>query len=78
MDADTKMTDDEAFDLLDGAAYRLVRGYASRERIAYVVMECGDGEVRLIGPSLPSKAVRTILLSAASGYEEQQDNGTLN
>lgn len=70
----------EALSLLDEAAYRLVRGYANRESIAYVVRLLDTGEVRIIGPSLPADVVTDLFEKAAQGYADSdaESAGTVN
>lgn len=64
------MDAEQALELLDQAAYRLVRGYANRESIAYVVRLLDTGEVRIIGPSLPADVVTDLFGRAAQGYAD--------
>lgn len=70
----------DALRLLDDAAFRLVRGYANRDSISFVVRLLDNGSVRIIGPSLPSDVVTDLFGKAAQGYadSEAENAGSVN
>lgn len=74
------MEAEKALELLDDAAFRLVRGYSNRESIAFVVRLLDNGSVRIIGPSLPSDVVADLFDKAAQGYadSEAENAGSVN
>jgi hypothetical protein len=62
------LTEKEALALLQEAAVRLTRGYARRNRIAYVIVQNHDGTVDIVGPNLPADVVDDLFGKAAEGY----------
>jgi hypothetical protein len=74
------MTDAEALRSYDDTAFRLCSGYAKRQTIAFVVRLMEDGQVRIIGPSIPADCVVDLFTRAMTGYVDSQaeDAGDLH
>lgn len=73
------MTEDEALRGLDDAAIKLARAYANLGQISYIIRQMHDGNVRIIGPTMPADVVTDLLHKAAEGYEDNEpDSGALN
>jgi hypothetical protein len=69
------MTDDEQ---CDEAAATLCRAYFMLESCALLVRTTPDGNVRVIAPQLPKKAVAKMLHTAADAYLAQAPDVTSN
>lgn len=74
------MTKDEATKALDKAAFKLARAYLDQGYISYTIRLLDTGEVRIIGPSMPSDVVADLFEKAAQGYADSQadEAGSLN
>lgn len=65
------LSDEEAVDLFDSAAKRLVRGYLNRGYPAFVLRLTEEGDVRIVGAGMDGQATAKMLRIAADEYERQ-------